>query len=119
MMFRLMAFIVAMSDTGSVSMVTAHTDWPDEQACRAILQSHYSPPPETVFNGHNVAVKISASCVPVNDAQVPVLQAPVANGRPPPINVPPPIAQMIPRFFNELGQPMLAPPCGGRLPCDY
>ena len=118
MIWRLMAFMVAMSDTGSVSMVTSHTDWPDEPACRQILQSHYTPPPTTIFNGHEVTVKISASCVPVNAPVVAFDQPPPALIRPatPP---PPPIADMLPRFFNELGMPMLAPPCGGRLPCDY
>lgn len=114
MIFRLMAFIVAMSDTGSVSMVTAHTDWPDEVACRKILQSHYTPPPATVFNGHNVTVKISASCVPVDGVPVGAL-SPLQ----PQAYAPPPLANALPQFFNKLGEQMLAPPCGGRLPCDY
>ena len=119
MIFRLMATIIAMSDTGSVSLVVAHTDWPDEIACRQILQSHYSPPPPTIFNGHEVTVKISASCIPVG-GMVPPIQAPVANRLPPPpIGIPPPFGNFFPQFLNELGQPMLAPPCGGRQPCDY
>jgi hypothetical protein len=109
MIWRLMASIIAMSDTGSVSLVLSHTDWPDEVACRQILQSHYTPPPPTTFNGHSVTVKISASCVPVDG---------VASS-PPPAYGPPPVANVVPRFFNDLGQRMLAPPCGGRLPCDY
>ena len=108
-MWRLMAFIVGMSDTGSVSMVTSHTDWPNEVACRQILQSHYTAPPTTIFNGHEVAVKISASCVPVG-------LVPIAP--PPPVNIPPPIADILPRIFPGGGR-MLAPPCGGRLPCSY
>jgi len=100
MIWRLMASILVMSDTGSVSLVTSHTDWPDEMTCRQILQSHYTAPPEREFNGHRVTVKISASCVPVGvSEQVAMPQ------------LPPPIANMIPR--------MLAPPCGGRLPCNY
>jgi hypothetical protein len=112
MIWRLMAFIVAMSDTGSVSMVTAHTDWPDEMSCRQILRSHYTPPPDTVFNGHNTTVKISASCVPVGNVPVGALP-------PQPQPYAPPLANVVPQFFNELGQRMLAPPCGGRVPCDY
>ena len=108
-MWRLMAFIVGMSDTGSVSMIASHTDWPNEVACRQILQSHYTAPPVTIFNGHEVTVKISASCVPVG-------LAPPQTVGPPPVGIPPPLANVIPQFF---GRQKLAPPCGGRLPCDY
>jgi len=103
MIFRLMATILVMSDTGSVSLVATHTDWPSEAQCRAVLVSHYTTPPPTIINGHDVTAKISASCVPVD---LPVGGEQVAM---PPL--PPPIANMIPR--------MLAPPCGGRLPCNY
>jgi hypothetical protein len=114
MIWRLMATILVMSDTGSVSLVATHTDWPDETSCRQILQSHYTPPPDKEFNGHKVTAKISASCVPVDSAPLAahVPPSPQAYG-------PPPVANVVPRFFNELGQRMLAPPCGGRLPCDY
>lgn len=98
MIWRLMASILMMSDTGSVSLVVSHTDWPDEASCRAILQSHYTSPPDREFNGHRVTVKISASCVPVGNTEQAVV-------------MPPPIANLLPR--------MLAPPCGGRLPCNY
>ena len=108
MIWRLMATILAMSDTGSVSLVVSHTDWPSEMACRQILASHYTPPPDTVFNGHLVTAKVSASCVPVD-------YGPVAG---PPQQIPPPLAEIIPRIFPG-AQRMLAPPCGGRLPCDY
>ena len=109
MLWRLMATILAVSDTGSVSLVATHTDWPDEMACRQILQSHYTQPPPTIFNGHEVTAKISASCVPVGLAPIEA---------PPPVNIPPPIAEILPRIFPGGGR-MLAPPCGGRLPCSY
>jgi len=110
-----MATILVMSDTGSVSLVATHTDWPDEMACRQILASHYQPPPVSSFNGHNVTAKISASCVPVGSVPVGAL---------PQVNIPPPLANLIPRFVDPRhldpnGVPMLAPPCGGRLPCEY
>jgi len=112
-----MATILVMSDTGSVSLVATHTDWPDEMACRQILASHYQPPPVSSFNGHNVTAKISASCVPVDG--VPTGPPPMASLPP----IPPPLARLFqhvdPRHLDPNGVPMLAPPCGGRLPCDY
>jgi len=72
-MWRLMAMIMVMSDTGGVSLVATHTDWPDEVSCRQILQSHYTPPPPTEFNGHMATAKISASCVPVGLVAPPVV----------------------------------------------
>jgi hypothetical protein len=104
MIWRLMASILVMSDTGSVSLVTQSTDWPDEVSCRETLQSHYSVPPPQSVDGHRVTIKISASCVPVSGEQQ--------------IGLPPPIANILPRIFPG-APPMLAPPCGGRLPCDY
>ena len=100
MIWRLMAMILVMSDTGSVALVTDHTDWPDEMSCRNILQSHFKTPPPTEFNGHTVNAKVSATCVPVEDRYGGQSQ------------VPPPIAEIIPRMFP--GTPL---PCNGRLPC--
>ena len=110
MIWRLMASILVISDTGSVSLVAEHTDWPTELQCRDMLVSHYTPPPPTIFNGHEVAAKVSASCV--------LVVPPVLAAGPPPARrlPPPPLADIVPQFF---GVPMLAPPCGGRLPCNY
>jgi len=109
MIFRLMATILVMSDTGSVSLVATHTDWPSEQQCRAVLASHYTPPPPTIFNGHEVTAKVSASCVPVN--------LPVGDGQPvatmPPL--PPPLANILPRIFPSDPRTRFGPdglPCG-------
>jgi hypothetical protein len=84
-MWRLMAMIMVMSDTGSVSLVATHTDWPDETSCRQILQSHYTPPPPTEFNGHMATAKISASCIPVGlVAQADVVPPPLPRQMLPP-----------------------------------
>ena len=79
-MWRLMATILIVSDTGSVSLTMDHTDWPTEQQCRELLKSHYQSPPPREFNGHLVTATVSASCVPVNP---PVLAR--GGGRPPPL----------------------------------
>ena len=109
MIWRLMASVIAVSGTGDVSLVLSHTDWPDEAQCRSVIASHYQPPPPKEINGQIITIKISASCVPV----IPPAGAAQPRG------YPPPLANVVPQFFNELGQRMLAPPCGGRLPCDY
>jgi hypothetical protein len=100
MIWRLMASVIAVSGTGDVSLVLSHTDWPDEAQCRSVIASHYTPPPPKEINGHIITVKISASCVPVEQEISPL---------------PPPLANMLPGVSRR----MLAPPCGGRLPCDY
>jgi hypothetical protein len=71
MIWRLMASILVMSDTGSVSLTLSHTDWPTEQQCREIVNSHYQPPKPIEMNGHAVVAKISASCVPVETMDLP------------------------------------------------
>jgi len=106
MIWRLMATILAMTDTGSISLVVSHTDWPDEVACRQIMQSHYTPPPPTEIAGHLITTKISASCVPVRYGEPP----PQA-GRPPPVRIPPPLAQMIPGFLGRPCVGALQPVC--------
>jgi hypothetical protein len=95
MIWRLMASILAMSDTGSVSVVVSHTDWATEQQCAEIIGSHYQSPPPREFNGHTVTVKISASCVPVFGG---------ADG------LPPPIAEILPRIFPGAPAPPAPPP---------
>jgi len=65
MIWRLMASILVMSDTGSVSLSLTHSDWPSEPQCRAVINSHYQQPKPIEMNGHAVVAKISASCVPV------------------------------------------------------
>jgi hypothetical protein len=71
MIWRLMASLLVMSDTGSVSLVTSHTDWPSEAQCRGVIASHYQQPRPIEMLGHAVDVKISASCVPVEPTDLP------------------------------------------------
>jgi hypothetical protein len=66
MIWRLMASLLVMSDTGSISLVTSHTDWPSEAQCHSVIASHYQQPRPIEMLGHTVDVKISASCVPVD-----------------------------------------------------
>ncbi len=87
-MWRLMATILVVSDTGSVSLDTSHTDWPSEQQCRQIIASHYQSPPPREFNGHTIAAMVSASCVPVNPPVMASSERSTYVPRPPPGSIP-------------------------------
>ena len=104
-----MASILMMSDTGSISVATQNTDWPDEVSCRETLRDYYSAPPPTTVEGHRVTVKVSASCVPVgHDEPIPMA------------GIPPAIANIVPRIFPSAPR-IFGPnglPCGS-LTCDY
>jgi hypothetical protein len=66
MIWRLVASIIAVSDTGSIALVTDHTDWPSERSCIAAVEQLYKAPAETpVVGGRRIALKISASCMAV------------------------------------------------------
>ena len=88
-MWRLMATVLVISDTGSVSMTMTHTDWPSEQQCMEIVQSHYQAPPPKEFNGHLVTAKVSASCVQVRDSEPLPAPAPARGRSPRPPQLPP------------------------------
>ena len=155
MIWRLMASVLMMSDTGAISLVSDKSDWPSQQQCNQILQDFYTPPPPYVANGRKITTKISATCVPVGGPDgllpppvaevVPPVAGPPVVGLPPPLAglIPPPLPRLlppvavphdygeeydvmrpapqfavVPRFMPN-GSRMLAPPCGGRLPCDY
>ena len=66
MIFRLMATVLVVSETGSVSLVSDSTDWPSEQACIRVVESIYNVPATSkVVGGFKVHIKMTASCVPV------------------------------------------------------
>jgi len=66
MIFRLMATVLVVSETGSVSLVTDNTDWPTEQACIRVVENIYNiPATAKVVGGFKVTIKMTASCVPV------------------------------------------------------
>jgi hypothetical protein len=82
MIFRLMATVLVVSETGSVSLVSDHTDWPTQQACESVVQHIYNVPATSkVVGGFKMTVKMTASCVPVD--------VPLVLGPPPPLPVPP------------------------------
>jgi hypothetical protein len=65
-MWRLIASILAVSDTGSIALVSDHSDWPSERACMQAVQRIYTMPREPqAINGHRITLKASAACMPV------------------------------------------------------
>lgn len=66
MIWRLVASVIAVSDTGSIALVTDHTDWPSERSCIAAVEQLYKAPEvPPVIGGRKIALKISASCMAV------------------------------------------------------
>jgi hypothetical protein len=64
-MWRLLASVLVVSDTGGVSMTLTHTDWPTEVVCKEMIETMYRAPESAVIGGHKLAIKTTASCVPV------------------------------------------------------
>lgn len=90
MIFRLMATVLVVSETGSPSLVSDHTDWPTQQACEQVVQDIYNVPSTSkVVGGFKMTVKMTATCVPVD--------VPLVLGSPPALPVPvPPVAMASP-----------------------
>ena len=143
MIWRLMASVLMMSDTGDLSLVSDKSDWPSQIQCEQIRQDFYTAPPPQKLNGRHIVTKISATCVPVAGAdglltEIPPLAEPLPPPPPYPYGVPynygevpyrnyrdedhdvmrPRAYVVVPRYMPN-GSRMLAPPCGGRLPCSY
>lgn len=64
--WRLIATVMSFTDTGSVAMVSDHSDWPSERSCIAAIERIYKMPrdPEVV-DGHRITFKAKAICMPV------------------------------------------------------
>jgi hypothetical protein len=66
MIWRLVASVLAVSDTGSIAVVTDHTDWPSERSCIAAVEQLYKAPQDSpVIGGRKITLKITASCMVV------------------------------------------------------
>jgi len=64
MMWRLMATVLMMSDTGSIALSQSHTDWPSEHSCRRAVQTHFnkSHGDTATLGGRAVTIRITATC---------------------------------------------------------
>jgi hypothetical protein len=65
--WRLFATVVAMTDTGSIAMMSDHSDWPSQPACQRAAQLIYEAPRQQParLGDHLVTVKMTATCVEV------------------------------------------------------
>jgi hypothetical protein len=93
MIWRLMASIMMISDSGGISVATQNTDWPDEVSCRETMRDYYTTPPPTTVEGHHITIKVNAACVPVRGEQIPMA------------GIPPAVANVLPRIFGPNGLP--------------
>jgi hypothetical protein len=69
MIWRLLASVLAISDTGGLAVTSESSNWPTEVQCNEILQKFYVAPAPQDINGHRVVMKVSGVCVPVIDPQ--------------------------------------------------
>ena len=65
-MWRLMYAMIVVSNTGSVSVDSHHTDWPSFEACDYAAQTLYRIPPSATINGARLQMKTNVECVPVD-----------------------------------------------------
>lgn len=83
MIWRLLASVLAVSDTGGITVTSENSNWPTEAQCIEVIQTYYRAPPPQTINGHRIEMKASASCVPVDFTGA---QASLANGGPMPLD---------------------------------
>lgn len=61
--WRLMASVLVVSDTGSVTMVAQNTDWPSEQACQQAIETMYRTPPSAQIGKTRLDIRTNAQCI--------------------------------------------------------
>ena len=61
-MWKLLATMVAMSDTGSIAMTQIATDFVTRQACERAARELFPLSFERDLNGHHLALRSSAEC---------------------------------------------------------
>jgi len=66
MIWRLLASVLAISDTGGLSVTSESSNWPTEAQCIDVVRNFYTVPPPQDINGHRVVMKVSATCLPVD-----------------------------------------------------
>lgn len=91
MLFKLIAAVLAVSDTGSVATSMVMTDMPGN-VCAAVKQNYFSQDSELTVNGHRITIKPKADCIPLGVPSGPD----IAQGG----DIPPPIAGMINGFLG-------------------
>ncbi len=66
MVWRLIASVLVVTETGGVSVTDHHHDWPDEPTCLAVIQKNYTVPPGQQQVGNTkLDIRIRASCFPL------------------------------------------------------
>jgi hypothetical protein len=84
--------MIVVSNTGSVSVDSNHTDWPSREACEYAAQTLYQVPPSATINGARLQMKTNVQCVPVDPYRDPIYGSNVSVNRypdpPPPPHAP-------------------------------
>jgi hypothetical protein len=73
MLWRLLASVLMVSDTGSIALTSEHMDWPTQQACEQAIQQFYTVRNSTLdLNGHRVQVRVTAQCTAIMRGEGPI-----------------------------------------------
>lgn len=89
-MFKLIATVLMISDTGSIATSMIATDIPNGQLCAALKKDFFTQDTIREFNGHNIQIKVKAECIPLGGPGF------ATEG------VPPQITGMFRNFFNGM-----------------
>ena len=88
-MWRLLFTMIVVSDTGSVSVTSDHTDWPTQEICQRMAATMYTVPKTSTVNGRRLTAEARAVCVPVGYPEQ-QYEPPEVYYNPPPPPPPPP-----------------------------
>jgi hypothetical protein len=61
-MWKLFATVLAVSDTGAISISQTTTDFYDPAACRAAVRDLFPPMSENNVYGHRITIRAAAEC---------------------------------------------------------
>ncbi|WP_035691821.1 hypothetical protein [Bradyrhizobium elkanii] len=61
-MWKLFATVLALTDTGSVSITSIATDFANREACKAAARDLYPPIIERELQGHRLSIRAAAEC---------------------------------------------------------
>lgn len=65
-MFKLIATVLMLSDTGSVATSMMATNIPVGEQCEAIKRDFFTDNTTVIMGGHKVVIKIKGECIPLD-----------------------------------------------------
>ncbi|WP_028164101.1 hypothetical protein [Bradyrhizobium elkanii] len=75
-MWKLFATVLALTDTGSVSVSSVVTDFANREACKAAARDLYPSVIERELQGHKISIRAAAECRPDGPPSSPQIAVP-------------------------------------------